>query len=90
MQEILAYSNWDNFLNVIEKAKKSCENSDSFISDHIADVLKMVQIGSGTAKQVDDIALTRYACYLIAQNGDSTKTTVAFAQTYFAVQTRDR
>lgn len=88
IQEILGYSKWDNFLNVVEKAKKSCENSGSSNSDHFADVGKMVQIGSGTARQIDDIALTRYACYLIAQNGDSSKTQVAFAQTYFAVQTR--
>jgi DNA-damage-inducible protein D len=88
IQEILGYSKWDNFLNVIEKAKKACENSGSSTSDHFADIGKMVQIGSGTERKVDDIALTRYACYLIAQNGDTTKTPIAFAQTYFAVQTR--
>ncbi|MFZ4769894.1 MAG: DNA damage-inducible protein D [Ferruginibacter sp.] len=88
LQEILNYTKWDNFLKVIEKAKKACENSGSLLSDHFADVGKMVQIGSGSERQIEDIALTRYACYLIAQNGDSTKSEIAFAQTYFAVQTR--
>ncbi len=88
LQEILNYTKWDNFLKVIEKAKKACENSGSVLSDHFADVGKMVQIGSGSERQIEDIALTRYACYLIAQNGDSSKNEVAFAQTYFAVQTR--
>ena len=88
LQEILNYTKWDNFLKVIEKAKKACENSGSLLSDHFADIGKMVQIGSGSERQIEDIALTRYACYLIAQNGDSSKNEVAFAQTYFAVQTR--
>lgn len=88
LQDILGYSKWDNFLKVIKKAKKACENSGSSLSDHFADVGKMVQIGSGSERQIEDIALTRYACYLIAQNGDSSKNEVAFAQTYFAVQTR--
>jgi DNA-damage-inducible protein D len=88
LQEILNYTKWDNFLKVIEKAKKACENSGSLLSDHFADVGKMVQIGSGSERQIEDIALTRYACYLIAQNGDSSKGEIAFAQTYFAVQTR--
>ncbi len=88
LQEILNYTKWDNFLKVIEKAKKACENSGSLLSDHFADVGKMVKIGSGSERQIEDIALTRYACYLIAQNGDSSKSEIAFAQTYFAVQTR--
>ena len=88
LQSILNYAKWDNFTKVIEKAKKACENSGSSISNHFADVGKMVQIGSGTERQIEDIALTRYACYLIAQNGDSSKSEIAFAQTYFAVQTR--
>jgi DNA-damage-inducible protein D len=88
LQEILNYTKWDNFLKVIEKAKKACENSGSLLSDHFADVGKMVEIGSGSERQIEDIALTRYACYLIAQNGDSSKSEIAFAQTYFAVQTR--
>lgn len=88
LQEILGYSKWDNFLNVIEKAKKACENAGEATVNHFADIGKMVLLGSGSEREIADIALTRYACYLIAQNGDSAKSEVAFAQTYFAVQTR--
>jgi len=88
LQHLLAYSKWDNFLNVISKAKTACEVSDNNIADHFADVGKMVDLGSGSQREVDDIMLTRYACYLIAQNGDSKKQPIAFAQTYFAIQTR--
>ncbi len=88
LQTILGYSKWDNFLKVVDKAKKACENSGSAVSDHFADVGKMVQLGSGSERQIDDMALSRYACYLIAQNGDAVKQEIAFAQTYFAVQTR--
>lgn len=89
LQPILGYAQWKNFKNVIDKAKKSCEKAGEDINNHFADFGKMVQIGSGAQKEINDIALTRYACYLIAQNGDaSTKSEIAFAQTYFAVQTR--
>jgi DNA-damage-inducible protein D len=88
LQVILGYSKWDNFKNTIEKAKLACEKSENAVSDHFADVGKMVELGSGSLREIDDIALTRYACYLIAQNGDAAKSEIAFAQTYFAVQTR--
>lgn len=88
LQEILHYTKWENFVKVIEKAKNACNNAGETISDHFADLGKMVEIGSGTQREINDIALTRYACYLVAQNADANKTEVAFAQTYFAVQTR--
>lgn len=89
LQNILGYSQWRNFKNVIEKAEKSCEQAGEDTKNHFAEFSKMVEIGSGAQKPVEDIALTRYACYLIAQNGDATtKSEIAFAQTYFAVQTR--
>ena len=84
----LNYSKWSNFKKVISKAMKSCENSDISVFDHFADVGKMVQIGSDAQREQKDYKLTRYACYLIAQNGDSRKKVIATAQTYFAVQTR--
>lgn len=88
VQEILGYTKWDNFVKVIEKAKKTCENAGEDLQNHFADIGKMVILGSGSEREISDMALTRYACYLIAQNGDSSKSEVAFAQTYFAVQTR--
>jgi DNA-damage-inducible protein D len=88
LQKLLGYAKWDNFLGVIEKAKLACEGSGQVIHNHFADVGKMVDLGSGSQREVDDIRLSRYACYLIAQNGDSKKTEIAFAQTYFALQTR--
>ena len=88
LQHLLGYTKWDNFLNVLSKAKTACEISGHHIGDHFADVGKMVDLGSGGQREVDDIILTRYACYLIAQNGDPKKQEIAFAQNYFAIQTR--
>jgi DNA-damage-inducible protein D len=88
LQTILGYTKWHNFVNVIEKGKTACGNAGEIILDHFADVGKMVRLGSGSEREITDMALTRYACYLIAQNGDAIKSEVAFAQTYFAVQTR--
>ncbi|MCH7689079.1 MAG: DNA damage-inducible protein D [Planctomycetes bacterium] len=88
LQHLLGYAKWDNFLNVVSKAKTACEVSGYEASDHFADVGKMVDLGSGSQREVDDTMLTRYACYLVAQNGDPKKRQVAFAQTYFALQTR--
>lgn len=88
LQIILGYAQWRNFENAIEKAKITCESTGNEVSDHFADVSKTIPMPKGAEKTIDDYALTRYACYLIAQNGDSTKNEIAFAQTYFAVQTR--
>ncbi|MDD5562053.1 MAG: DNA damage-inducible protein D [Candidatus Omnitrophica bacterium] len=88
MQKFLDYTEWRNFLLVVDKAKIACMKSGQNISDHFVDVNKMVKLGSGSERQIEDIMLTRYACYLIAQNGDPSKEQIAFAQSYFAIQTR--
>ncbi|MDC9715326.1 MAG: DNA damage-inducible protein D [Gammaproteobacteria bacterium] len=88
LQHLLGYSKWDNFKNVILKAKTACEVSGHTISQHFPDVGKTIKMPNGAEKEIDDLMLTRYACYLLAQNGDSKKQTIAFAQTYFAMQTR--
>lgn len=88
LQELLDYTQWRNFLNVIDKAKVACEISGNAILDHFAEVSKTIQMPKGATKVIPDFMLTRYACYLIAQNGDPKKEQIAFAQSYFAIQTR--
>jgi DNA-damage-inducible protein D len=85
---LLEYQDWRNFLQVIEKARVACAKSDQPMDDHFGDVTRMVGIGSGAQRSVADVELSRYACYLIVQNGDPTKPVIANGQTYFALQTR--
>lgn len=86
--KVLEYTEYRHFLPVIDKAKLACENSGQRIEDHFEDILEMVEIGSGAERSVDSVKLSRYACYLIVQNADPSKTIVAQGQTYFAIQTR--
>lgn len=88
LQELLGYADWRNFLNAVDKAKESCKATGEAVSDHFVDITKTIPMPKGATKEVPDIMLTRYACYLIAQNGDPKKEQIAFAQSYFAIQTR--
>lgn len=88
LMPLLGYERWENFEKAIKRSMESCETSGITVTDHFREVTKMVQLGSGSKRNVRDYMLTRYACYLIAQNGDPKKAEIAFAQSYFAVQTR--
>ena len=85
---LLNYPQWRNFLPVLEKAREACSNSGQRVADHFADMRNMVEIGSGAQREVEDVRLSRYACYLVVQNGDPAKPVIANGQTYFALQTR--
>ena len=88
IQTLLGYSSWQNFMKVIEKAKEACKNSGVIVEDNFANTVRAVNMPNGGIKEMDDMFLTRYACYLVAQNGDPAKEQIAFAMSYFAIQTR--
>ena len=88
LQELLGDADWRNFLNAVDKAKESCKTSGEAVSDHFVDITKTIPMPKGATKEVPDIMINQYACYLIAQNGDTKKEQIAFAQSYFAIQTR--
>lgn len=88
LQHLLGYNKWENFEKVIEKAKSACTHAGEEVAHHFPDVRKVIEAGKGAKHEIEDIALTRYACYLVAQNGDARKEEIAFAQNYFALQTR--
>ena len=88
LQVVLEYKKWENFTKVIDRAKESCINSGFIISEHFENINKTIEIGSTTTREIEDIKLTRYACYLIVQNSDPRKSVVALGQTYFSMQTR--
>lgn len=90
LQGVLEYARWENFSKVIDRAQKACENTGFNVQDHFRDVTKMVQLGSGAEREIDDVMLSRYACYLVVMNGDPTKEVIAVGQTYFAVKTRQQ
>lgn len=88
LQPLLGYDRWENFAKLLDRARASCAGAGQCVDDHFRDLTKMVRLGSSSERAVEDVALTRYACYLLAQNGDPRKEAIAFAQSYFAVQTR--
>lgn len=90
LQSVLEYKKWGNFLKVIDKAKEACENAQQSTPDHFADVGKMIQLAKGAEREIEDMMLSRYACYLIVMNGDPRKEVIALGQTYFAIKTRQQ